>query len=288
MNTFSAKVDHQWNANNRLSGRYFLGQSFQSAPAFVGELTPANGPADMFNSVTDPTRAQLAGAVWTSTLSNSSVLEVRLGYNRFSQTIGINNNVDPASLGINTGPLDAVDFGVPAVYLGSFGYIGGVGGYPITTSPTQTYDVSGALTQTRGQHTIKVGGNYQLGKNHSLRNRARSIFTVSGGGSFDNVDSLVGLLLGRFDIASRSFGSTGRDISQYSIGAFVNDEWKATPRLTVSLGLRYDLNSDVTEAADLASNFIPGRGLVRVGSGIDRLYNKDANNFGPAPVSPST
>ncbi len=281
MNTFSLKVDHQWNANNRLSGRYFLGQSFQSAPAFVGELTPANGPADMFNSVTDPTRAQLAGAVWTSTLSNSSVLEVRFGYNRFSQTIGINNNIDPASLGINTGPLDAVDFGVPAVYMGYFGYIGGVGGYPITTSPTQTYDVSGALTQTRGQHTLKVGGNYQLGKNHSLRNRARSIFTVTGGGSFDNVDSLVGLLLGRFDIASRSFGSTARDISQYSIGAFINDEWKATPRLTISLGLRYDLNSDVTEANNLASNFLPDRGLVRVGQGIDRLYNKDANNFGP-------
>jgi outer membrane receptor protein involved in Fe transport len=281
MNTFSGKVDHQVNANNRLSGRYFFGQSFQSAPAFVGELTPANGPADMFNSVTDPTRAQLAGVVWTSTLSNASVLEVRLGYNRFSQTIGINNNVDPASLGINTGPLDAADFGVPAVYLGNFGYIGGVGGYPITTAPTQTYDLSGALTQTRGQHTLKVGGNYQLGKNHSVRNRARSIFGINGGGSFDNVDSLVGLLLGRFDSASRTFGSTSRDISQYSIGAFINDEWKATPRLTISLGLRYDLNSDVTEAADLASSFIPGRGLVRVGSGIDRLYNKDANNFGP-------
>lgn len=281
MNTFSGKIDHQLNVNNRLSGRYFFGQSFQSAPAFVGELTPANGPVDMFNSVTDPTRAQLAGAVWTSTLSTRSILEVRLGYNRFSQTIAINNDVDPKSLGLDTGPLDAADFGVPAVYMGSFGYIGGVGGYPITTSPTQTWDVSGALTQTRGAHTIKMGGNYQLGTNHSVRNRARSIIEVSGGGTFDNVDSLTGLLLGRFDIASRSFGSTSRDLSQYSIGAFINDEWKVGSRMTVSAGLRYDMNSDLTEADDIASNFIPGRGLVRVGQGIDRLYKPDRNNFGP-------
>jgi Carboxypeptidase regulatory-like domain/TonB dependent receptor-like, beta-barrel len=282
MKTFSGKIDHQLNANNRLSGRYFFGQSYQSAPAFVGELTPADGPVDMFNSVTDPTRAQLFGVVWTSTISPRSILEVRLGYNRFSQTLAPSNNtIDPKSLGLNTGPLDQADFGVPAVYMGSFGYIGGVGGYPITTSPTQTYDVSASLTQTRGRHTFKYGGNYQLGKNHSVRNRARSILTISGGGTFDDVDSLVGLLLGRWDIASRTFGSTSRDLSQYSIGGFVNDEFKMSSRLTVSFGLRYDYNSPVSERNDIASNFIPGQGLVRVGSGIDRLHDPDKNNFGP-------
>src|SRR5258705_2803961 len=111
MNTFSGKIDHKLSSNHQLSGRIFYGQSFQSAPAFVGELTPANGPADMFNSVTDPTRAMLAGVVLTSTLSDHRLLEVRLGYNRFSQTIGINNNVDPASLGLNTAPLEPSDFG---------------------------------------------------------------------------------------------------------------------------------------------------------------------------------
>src|SRR5436190_9110718 len=128
---------------------------------------------------------------------------------------------------------------------------------------------------------MKIGGNYQLGRNHSVRNRARSAFTVNGGGSFDDVDSLAGLLLGRFDSARRTFGSTSRDLSQYSIGAFVNDEWKASSRLTVSLGLRYDINSPITEANNIESNFIPGQGLVRVGSGLDQLYQTDKNNFGP-------
>jgi hypothetical protein len=281
MNTFSVKVDHQLNANNLVNGRFFFGNSFQSAPAFVGELTPANGPADMFNSVTDPTRVALVGFVWNSTLSQRSFLQMRFGYNRISQTIDVNNKVDPASLGINTGPLEAADFGVPAVTLGYFGYIGGIAGYPITTAPTQTFDVSGTLTQTRGQHTLKFGGNWQLGTNHSVRNRARTSFTVAGGGSFDNVDSLVGLLLGRFDSAGRAFGSTERDMSQGTIGAFANDDWKLSPRVTVSLGLRYDINLPLKALDDLASNFIPGRGLVRLGNGIDQLYPVDKNNFGP-------
>src|SRR4051812_13412547 len=281
MNTFSAKVDHQLNTNNLVNGRFFFGNSYQSAPAFVGELTPANGPQDMFNSVTDPTRIALAGFVWNSTLSNQSFLQVRFGYNRMSQTIDVNNKVDPQSLGLNTGPLDPIDFGVPAVTLGPFGYIGGVGGYPITTSPTPTTEISAALTQTRAQHTVKIGGNWQQGTNHSVRNRARTSITATGGGSFDEVDSLVGLLLARFDTVNRSFGSTARDLSQSSIGMFVNDDWKASPRLTVSLGLRYDLNLPLREVNDLTSNFFPDKGLVRVGAGIDRLYDIDKNNFGP-------
>jgi hypothetical protein len=281
MNTFSLKIDHQVNPQNLVNGRFFFGRSYQSAPATVGELTPANGPQDMFNSVTDPTGIALAGFVWNSTLSNRSFLQVRFGYNRMSQTIDVNNKVDPASLGLNTGPLDAADFGVPAVYLGTFGYIGGVGGYPITTSPTQTFDVSTSLTQTRDQHTIKIGGNWQRGTNHSVRNRARTVLTANGGGSFDEVDSLVGLLLGRFDTAGRSFGSTARDMAQNSIGAFINDDWKVSPRVTVSFGLRYDLNLPLKEVNNLASNFIPGQGLVRLGAGLDRLYGIDKNNFGP-------
>jgi hypothetical protein len=234
----------------------------------------------MFNTVTNPTRVALVGFVWNSTLSSHALLETRLGYNRISQTLDVNNKLDPASLGINTGPLDPNDFGVPAVNLGNFGAIGGVAGYPLSTSPTETWDVSTALTETRGQHTLKMGGNWQLGKNHSLRNRARSTFTVSGG-TLNDVDSLVGLLLGRFDSASRSFGSTDRNLSQNSFGAFINDEWKVTSRVTVSGGLRYDLNLSLKEANDQAANFIPGVGLVRVGQGLDELYAADKNNFGP-------
>ena len=80
----------------------------------------------MWNSVA-PSRAQLIWNQLQWTISTNKVLESRLGYQRFSQRIGVNNNIDPNALGINTGPLgagpqDTENFGVPALYyLGVFG-----------------------------------------------------------------------------------------------------------------------------------------------------------------------
>ena len=111
----------------------------------------------MWNSVA-PSRAQLIGINYNWTISTNKVLESRLGYQRFSQRIGVNNNIDPNALGINTGPLgagpqDTENFGVPAVYyLGVFGpsanaypVVGGIQGYPIITRPECQLRLAGTL-----------------------------------------------------------------------------------------------------------------------------------------------
>src|SRR5947208_3310275 len=136
-----------------ISGKYLFSDSFGNQPAAPGVLQ-STGPlatnSNMWNSVA-PSRAMLAGLNYTWTISPTKVLESRLGYDRFSQRIGINNEINPADLGLNTGPLgadasDQENFGVPAVYyLGYFGatsypVVGGVQGYPIITRPDALYD----------------------------------------------------------------------------------------------------------------------------------------------------
>jgi hypothetical protein len=296
MGSFIIRVDHKMNDKMQLSGRYTFADSTQSAPLGGYTLPPAPGSGlapDAFNSVA-PTRVQLAGATWTYSISNSKILDVRFNWSRYSQILTPNNKVNPLSLGIDTGPLNPADFGVPPVYASSvtYGNPGGIVTYPLSTRPTQTYDASARLNWIKGKHSFKFGGNYEYASSFSLRNRARTGLTSFAGDFETLIDQL---LTGRLDQASRSFGDTSRHLYQPSMGLFLQDEWKATPRLTVSYGLRWDVNGALGDADKNASNFFPcappeptvcapsgfPNGLVQVQQGFPRLYNLDLKNLGP-------
>lgn len=290
-NTFGVKFDYKLNDKNSLAVRYILGDSLQSAPPFAGLPAGGNNPPDLFNSVA-PSRAQMAGVSLTTNFGNNKILESRLGFTRFAQLLGINNKIDPKSLGVDTGPLTPADFGVPYVYLlplGYGGYIGGVQGYPITTRPDQTWDWSEHFSWVKGNHTIKLGGNFQRAYTNSLRNNARTglllgYFTYYQSISSDPIqDAIEELLLGKADNANRSFGDTHRHIVENSVGFYIQDDWKIKPRFTLTFGLRYDIFGNIRDRNNLAANFIPGdpRGIVQVGQGIGRLYNIDYKDFGP-------
>jgi hypothetical protein len=282
MDSFGIKVDHHFNAAHSLSVKYIFGDSLQSAPS-ASSLPPAPPfPQDLFNSVA-PSRTQLAGVTHTWNIGNNKILESRFGWTRFAQIIRVNDDkIDPKSLGIDTGPLSSADFGVPYVYFGNFGYgssIGGVQGYPITTRPDQTYDWSEHLSLIKGNHSIKFGGNYQKAYTNSLRNRART--GLGFGYVTDNVTALEEVLLAKAETASRNFGDTHRHIRQKAFGLYAQDDWKVRQRLTLTLGLRWELNTPLGEQNNIAANFIPGLGMVKVGNGIDSLYNLDKTDFGP-------
>jgi hypothetical protein len=227
-------------------------------------------------------------------MAANKILDVRFNWSRYAQILAPNNKVDPLSLGIDTGPLNPADFGVPPVYASSvtYGNPGGIQGYPLSTRPTQTYDVSAHVSWVKGTHTFKFGGNYQYASTFSLRNRARTGL-ISFQTDFQTL--IDQLLLGRIDQAGRSFGDTSRHLYQPSMGLFFQDEWKLTPRVTVSYGLRWDINGALGDADKIASNFFPcappeptvcapsgfPNGLVRVQQGFPRLYNLDLKDFGP-------
>jgi len=316
LNNFHVKFDYIFSPSHRLSVKYLFGDSLQSQPAAPGvpqSVGPLATNKNMWNSVA-PTRAQLAGLNYTWTITPNSVLESRFGYQRFSQRIGVNNNIDPNALGLNTGPLganssDQENFGVPAVYyLGYFGpsaypVVGGVQGYPIITRPDASYDWQEHYTTIKGNHTIKIGGQYQDAFTKSRRDRARTALgfyyygfyacgtdghcpsQFTGVSQTNPVAALNEILLGLSEGASRSFGSTDRHIYQQSVGLYVQDSWKVKPNFTLELGVRWDLAGALGEKNNLGANFLPGDPKADSGGFVSLadhpLYNRDMNNFGP-------
>ena len=293
-NEFGVKFDYKFNPGNSVSVRYIFGDSLQSGPPFAGLPPKPIFPQDMFNSFA-PSRAQMAGVSWTWNIGNNKILESRLGYTRFSQTLGVNNKIDPKSLGIDTGPLGPADFGVPYVYmyhLGYGGYIGGVQGYPIVTAPDATWDWSEHFSWVKGNHTIRLGGNFQRAYTNSIRNFARTGLAV---GYFSYYASIVPgyygylsvqndieeLLLGKADLADRSFGNTHRHITQNSVGFYAQDDWKIKPHLTLNYGLRYEINGTVRDTNNLEAVFDPTKGFLKIGKDVAAIHNVDYHDFGP-------
>jgi len=300
LNNFHVKFDYIFSEKHRVSVKYLFGDSLQNQPAAPGvpqSVGPLATNANMWNSVA-PTRAQLTGLNYTWTISPNKVLESRFGYQRFSQRIGFNNNIDPNALGLNTGPLgagpqDKENFGVPAFYGYSWGntnypFIGGIQGYPIITRPDASYDWQEHFTTIKGNHTIKIGGQYQNAYTKSRRDRAHSalyLYYHGSAGETASVAALNELLLGLVDSAGRSFGVTDRHIFQKSLGLYVQDSWKVKPNFTLEAGVRWDVSGALGEKNSLGANFLPddpktdANGFVSLAK--EPLYGVDKNNFGP-------
>src|SRR5882757_8189641 len=113
------KIDHNFNKDNMLTGRYFLGDSEQSFPlALVG-----GGALPNYDTFT-PTRVQLVSISFVSVMSPSVINEVRVGWNRFAEGFfPQDRHFDPSTIGLTTGASGA-DLGLPRINVGSFPQLG--------------------------------------------------------------------------------------------------------------------------------------------------------------------
>jgi outer membrane receptor protein involved in Fe transport len=197
---------------------------------------------------------------YTKTVSLSTLNEVLITAQRFQQTALPNSHLPtPAQLGVNIQSDDP--FGPPSL---AFASGMNVGFNPnVAWKADNNYAISDTLTWNRGQHTFKFGGRFGVMQENSVyAYQTNGIFYFSGPFGIGSGNDLADFLFGASDEFSE-FSRAPSNEHQKQYAAFAQDEWKATPRLTVTYGLRYEYTSPETDTHGYSFSIVPGAQSVK-------------------------
>ena len=267
---FNTKVDHAIGTNDRLTF-----SALWNTNAAVAPFITNRSPVIPFGT-TNSTFGVLAGIRYVHIFSPTLFNEASVNFSRSTLRqlpSGSDHDwsTDAGFLGATKDPLD---LGLP--YMTVSGYIDL--GQPYDLPKTWSYNnfqYADAVTWIHGLHTVKFGGDllhFQYFNHDYSDLRGRMNFL----GRFTN-DAMADMVLG-YAQTSRRLTQTGSEyhiVSNYS--GFVQDSFKATPRLTLNIGLRYELLKQPVEKYNAMAMFIPSLSkLVIAGRGLLSQPDYDA------------
>lgn len=253
--SYLTRIDHNFNGNHRIFGKFFYSKSNEDRLNWINEPDSVTQGFEI--------RQNKGGNVdYTATLSSNLVLDIRSSLNDFVQQR------------IQANPISAADLGFSSIA-------------SITNSPVfprfdiTNYDTLGAeradfnegltrnfrlfslqptLTQIYGNHTLKYGYDYRKLMENRITNGNNAgqftftgAFTAPASNSNATATGAVGRDLAAFLLGLPASGTIQTNPAEYDVtsnyhGAFIQDDWRVSPKLTLNLGLRYELESGVREA----------------------------------------
>jgi hypothetical protein len=241
--TGSVKIDWLHTQRSQFSVRYNINDSDTKTPYGVGTDQTADGTL----------RVQLFKASHNYTFSTNTINEFAFGINRNVTDVGAGPSTLPRfdlSLFVDQalaapGPAQFAQFRTGTVY--------------------QFLDT---LSSVRGNHSFKAGTDIRLNR-RSAESAVQETLSFGALKDFrDNVPLIVS-----------KGGNPLLDYANENYSFFIQDDWKAHPRLSLNLGLRYDVSSVSREREGRLQNFdLTTLTFTPVGQ---KLYDVDKNNFGP-------
>ncbi|MBA3269765.1 MAG: TonB-dependent receptor [Acidobacteria bacterium] len=282
--TVIARVDQQITSRNRLMVRY----NFQN----IHELQPVNTFSRTtivpgFGRLQGATRFLTGGASDTHTFTNNLLGEFRVGFNRWKLDYLQQDFEDDVAgrVGLTGLSRKPIDFGFPLLNMGGvYENLGSATNLP-QRGPFDTHSLSTTVTYLKGAQSLKIGGDYRtFASDFIFDSTARGSYSFTGRYTGD---PLADLLLGLPTTASRGLGRDGDTQFEFvskSFSAFVQDDWRASDRLTVTLGLRYEFVVPTVERQNRLTSFdfTAGRRLIAGQDGATRsMYAADKTDVAP-------
>jgi hypothetical protein len=280
---FLGRVDVHLSDNDTVFARYIWSDRFRYVPGFLGGILDGTS-----TSAWGRNYLKSNGVVggWTKVLGSGLVNEARISYAR-----GTNDGTqDPfgedgnSQIGLKGVPANPVVLGgVTGMDIAGHIRIGSPNFMPKFQHTDQLQWID-TLSWVKGRHQVKAGVDLML----PMSNEYFDVAPTRGNLSFTSQytgNAFADFMLGYVQRAQLTnvFVVTQQLHSQSFFG---QDDWRASDKLTVNLGLRYDYMTPATEKDNRMANFDPaGAGALVFatdGSIEDRaLVNPDRNNFAP-------
>ena len=181
----------------------------------------------------------------THILGDTSVLTLRLGYNRFNDSPSNPEftSSDAIALGFDADTLNQLNLRqFPNITADSYGDDDSThGSWSTSDRVHNSYNISGVYSQFAGSHTIKIGASYRKSAIDWFRQGPMEFdfpqrFTEGPGGPGDAIATMV---LGFPGEGSAEIGGNFASFGNY-VGGFVQDDWRVNENLVFNLGLRLE------------------------------------------------
>ena len=297
-NEYSGRIDYNFSNNDRIYGRW--SQKYEQKinfPTYYGASDPA-GPGDVA-----PNNRYSVTLGYNHIFSPTFALSANLGVNRHvEQSVTQSFGFKSSTLGLPSF-VDGIAQSFPEIQPQSYAALGAQAGLDNYIAPQTLWTSSVDLTKVRGKHQLSFGFMdvwARLDGGHYANTVMQFQTTSTAGPDPQNATANTGDGFASFLMGVGS----GNDFTGYNkfpatdkhlLGWYLQDDWKATRKLTLNLGLRYEVQTAPTErtnaqeyfnfnatnpiSAAVGANY-PGE-LVFNSSSNRGLYNTPFKNFAP-------
>ena len=235
-NQYMGRVDYQLNSKHRLSYTYFHEFGNQASPTSGGQVILGYA-GDLIQDSQDN---DIGNDTWTISANKLNTIRFAYSGNHYAAADLFAGQNTAAQLGITAPP-----GGTPSTQpnFRITGYIGtglGNSGSAPNIYTFTTFSLGDTFYWTRGKHTLKFGASDAKDKYQpNLVAQRAGIYTVSG---FATGNSLADFLLGKSASFTQNNGTyLPENIHFFDPAMFAQDDWKFLPRLTVNLGIRWEV-----------------------------------------------
>jgi hypothetical protein len=263
------RIDHHFTSNDLLFGRF----AYNPVTTLYPEVFPVDKATGIYpggNGAAgfpgpSKTKSYNLQLDYVHIFNPNLLLDLKAGFTRVNISslpynygtgaaakVGWSNAIVPGIPGTNVLP----DVGGPAA---TWSELGSSSSVPLVDI-NNTFQYAGALTWTRGTHNIKIGGGL-------IRRQINAAQDTNGGGLFlfwgqpgppePLPDDRQNFITGNPAIEIRGVSLYPSRFRAWEPSAYVQDDWRVTPKLTLNLGVRYDVFTPITEAHGHYSNFLP-------------------------------